>query len=254
MINKKDSNRIRVLDFIRGTAVFFMVIYHTVFTLGEVFEAYPFTIILEYTRGRAPLAISFVFILVSAVSCTLSKNNLKRGAKIFAAALLITAVTTFLLPVFGLDGLSIKFGILHFLGAAIMLYPLIDKAVKRVPPAVGLPFLAFLYLFTFNISRGYLGFGKPVIFLQASFPGLSFLFPVGLVSPAFESADFYPLFPHMFLFAIGCYIGLYLKKHGFPDFAYKKIFPPFEFSGRHALPIYLIHQPVIFLFSYLILG
>src|SRR5690606_12516153 len=60
-----------------------------------------------------------LFIVLSAISCSLSANNLKRGLKILAWAASITVASHLYDPEFG-----IKYGILHFLGTSILLFPL----------------------------------------------------------------------------------------------------------------------------------
>ena len=75
---------------------------------------------------------------------------------------------------------------------------------------------------------------------------IGFLFPLGLVAPGFFSADYFPLFPWLFVFLMGTYLGGPMKAGRFPAFFYKISPGFFGAVGRHALIVYLLHQPVLF--------
>ncbi len=234
--------RIRLLDLIRGCAVIAMVLYHTVYTFGAMFRFPFFLRILLAAQDVAPPVISTTFLLVSAYSSTLSRGNVKRGARIFAVALALTLVTCVILPLIGIDGAGIRFGILHFLGVAIMLSPLLFKLANKVNPYLGISVCAVLAVGTRNLYQSGF-FGIPV---TDPFRSVNLLFPFGVYHAPFASADYYPLLPWIFVFMIGCFLAVKLPKEKMPAFAYKKLCPPAEFLGRHALIVYVAHQPVIY--------
>lgn len=75
-----------------------------------------------------------------------------------------------------------------------------------------------------------------------------FLYSLGL-NNAYHSADYFPLIPYLGWFLLGAAAGksLYKEKHSFfPGKGKSRIKLPFLWLGRHALLIYLIHQPVIY--------
>ena len=75
-------------------------------------------------------------------------------------------------------------------------------------------------------------------------------FPLGVITPGFYSADYFPIFPWMFVFFAGASIGLWAVRGKFPAFMAKSRLRPLAFVGRHALLIYILHQPVLYgLFS-----
>ncbi|MBQ6020188.1 MAG: DUF1624 domain-containing protein [Clostridia bacterium] len=237
-----EKNRIHLLDLLRGIAVTAMVLYHMTYTFGEMFAFPFFAKLLGATQNIAPPIIATTFILVSAYSSTLSRGNVKRGARIFAIALGISLVTCLILPLVGIDGAQIKFGILHFLGVAVMLSPLLYKLAGKVNFYLGAAVCVVLAVGTRDLyTQGF--FGIPV---TDPIQSVNVLFPIGIYHDPFYSADYYPLLPWIFVFLLGCFLAVKLPKDKMPALAYKKLCPPVEFLGRHALLIYVIHQPVIF--------
>ncbi|MBR1811334.1 MAG: DUF1624 domain-containing protein [Clostridia bacterium] len=239
------QGRIRLLDMLRGGAVIAMVLYHTVYTFGAIFRLSVFTAMYAALKFIAPPIIATTFILISAYASSLSRKNVRRGALIFAVAMGLTVATCRIMPLLGINGAGIRFGILHFLGIAIMLSPVLCKLARRLPPVPGIAVCILLAVGTRNpVKNGF--FGLPV---TDPIQSVNLLFPLGIYHPPFSSADYYPLLPWLFVFMIGCFIAVMLPKARLPRVCYKKICPPIEWIGRHSLLIYVIHQPVIFCFG-----
>lgn len=92
-----------------------------------------------------------------------------------------------------------------------------------------------------------MGFGSlTLVRLPQSLYELGFLFPLGIHPRFFSSADYYPLLPWIFIFGLGCFLGGYFYNGEAPDFCYRPHCPPLARVGRHALLIYLLHQPVAY--------
>ena len=70
--------------------------------------------------------------------------------------------------------------------------------------------------------------------------------PLGLVPPEMAWGDFFPIFPWLFVFLAGAFLGRYVKEGRFPPFLYKTHIRALAFVGRHSLLIYLAHQPLLF--------
>ena len=70
--------------------------------------------------------------------------------------------------------------------------------------------------------------------------------PLGLPGAGFSSADYFPLIPWCFVFAAGTVVGRLARDGKFPAWTYPSRVPFFSFLGRHALLIYIVHQPVIY--------
>jgi uncharacterized membrane protein len=215
-----NGNRIWELDFFRGIALFLMIYFHIIFDL-EVIYGYN----INYSSGINQFigktsAISFI--LISAVSCSLSKRNIKRGLKIFGIAMIITILTHLYS-----SGLGVKFGILHFLGVCIVFSPLLQKLNKYLLVAGGI-FIIYLGQFTTKI----------VVYHD-------FLSPFGIASSSFTSSDYYPLIPWLGIFLIGMALGKIFYPQKISVFSFSIRDNLISKAGRHTLITYIAHQPMI---------
>ncbi len=248
----KKSNRIHFLDELRGFAVFCMVFYHAFFIIGDFFDIKIANDLFEFFMPVEPM-FAGLFIAICGISCSLSRSNLKRGLLLLGIALGMTLVTVVIMPALGMDGLQIKFGILHFLSVAILIYSLIQKKIRNFNPYIGIIICAVLYPFTSGIEQGRLSFGELLYFnIPDVLYTTNWLMPLGIYSPTFFSGDYFPIFPNIFIFFAGVFIGRYFSAFGFPEWTYKKRCGFFSFLGRKALIIYIAHMPVIFGVAYLI--
>ncbi len=240
LIKRYSPSRVCLLDEIRGFAIICMVVYHAFYNLVFMFG---FDIPVFTSTGmnivRDIFAAAFIFI--SGSVCHYSKSNLKRGVLCFACGMLLTVVTYFVIP-----SQIIKFGILHLLGICMILYPAVQKLLKKLPDFAGLLIFIAAFFVTYNLPRGYLGF-KP--YLAVALPRSLYnanLFPLGFMSETFFSSDFFPLLPWGFVFFAGFYFGRLLKSGKMPEFFYSLHCRWLAAVGRNTLIIYLLHQPVIY--------
>lgn len=228
--------RIYALDLIRGVAVLGMILHHTLFAVEEVSALFgapvSFAFFLD-SRLFWVLQELFVgaFLLVSGICTAFSRSVLRRGLIVSAAAAAVTLATGILLPLLGLEGLEIWFGILHLFGLSMLLYGLFTFP-KRIVPALTAVVLFALYL-SMMLTRGS-GWSNALCAV------------IGLPAKGFFSADYYPLLPYFLLFLAGTFLGRPVKERRLPARFYTLRARPIEWVGRHSLWIYLIHQPVIF--------
>jgi uncharacterized membrane protein len=243
---KHDRRRIKLLDEIRGFSVFLMILYHGFFLMSEVFALSSGSMLFKFFMPAQPL-ISGIFIAVAGISSRLSHSNAKRGAIILGIALAFTLVTAFILPLLGLEGFGIYFGILHFLSLSMLIFALIKPVLDYIPPTWGLVLCMVLYILTAGIGDGYLGIAPDfTLTIPAPLYELPYLFPLGIHTEDFSSADYFPIFPRIFLFLAGTYFGIYIKSGKLPEWAYKSRVKPFAWLGKKALVVYIVHVPVIY--------
>ena len=183
--------------------------------------------------------IAGAFILISGISFQLSRNNVKRGLRLFAVAVLISVVVWIFIP-----EQMIWFGIIHFLAVSNIVLGLLKKYLDKIPFAPLTAVSSVLFLLTYNVQRGYLGIkGLWSFALPKWFYVTDLTMPFGFYTPGFHSSDYFPFLPWIFLFVIGTALGRYAEK--LPESLAKPHIPALAFIGRHTLIIYLLHQPVI---------
>lgn len=252
-IEKKQPRvRIGLLDEVRGLAVILMVFYHGFYLLSEVFGLRFGTLLFDFFTPAQPF-FAGVFIVVAGISSRLSRSNAKRGAKLLAIALTVTFATAVVLPRMGFEGFSITFGILHFLSLSMLIFALIRPALDYIPPLWGIVLCMILYLFTAGIGQGALGIA-PVfkLTLPTSLYELPYLFPFGIGKSGFVSADYFPLFPHIFIFLAGTWFGVFVGSGNLPAWATKTRIKPLAWVGKKALLIYIVHAPLLYLLVFFV--
>ncbi len=219
------SRRIELLDAARGFCIILMILHHTAFDLVNLMNAprwlfySPVIVTLQYIFAGT-------FILISGVSSRFSRSNLRRGAKVIAAALVITLVTWFI-------GYPVKFGILHFLGFSMVFYGLSSRFWDRITGYKA----PFIYLSLTALSALVLNMLNPA--------GVGWLWFLGLYTPDFYSADYFPVFPWIFVFLLGTWLGKLIKDGRMPPWFYTVKPRALPWIGRKSLLIYMVHQPVI---------
>lgn len=251
MINAHQTKkRIHFLDELRGFAAFCMIFYHAFYIMGSFFEWEWAEFLFEFFMPVQPF-FAGIFIFICGISCTLTKSNLKRGLILLGVAIGFTLVTAAVMPKLGFVDCEIYFGIIHFLSVSILIYSLFSKKLLKFSPFVGILLCIFLYAFTSGIGRGELAYGDLIKFsLPESLYNSNALMPLGIYSPSFYSADYFPLFPNIFIFFAGAFCGNYYAYKGYPEWCYPKRVPFFGFLGRKALIIYIVHMPVVFVIAY----
>ena len=76
------------------------------------------------------------------------------------------------------------------------------------------------------------------------------LWIIGFTAPDFASTDYFPLPPWLFVFLFGTWAGRYVKDGRLPQGIYTLRAPHLALVRRHALLIYLLHQPVLYEMQY----
>lgn len=240
-MKKALSERIGLIDEVRGFAILCMVVYHAVYDAVALFSfdfPFFFSPVMSWVRDL----FAFGFIFISGASSRFSRSNGKRGAVCFGLGLGMSLVTLLIMP-----EQWIAFGILHCLGICMLLHPLLSRGLDRLPTWLGVGGLILLCLLTWELSYGHLGIeGLLSVELPRALYQTDWLFPLGLPSNDFFSADYFPLFPWLFAFLLGSYFGRWLKTGKVPAWVKGTHLRPLAFIGRHTLWIYLLHQPILY--------
>lgn len=233
------KKRIWELDVLRGVCILGMVAVHLIYDL-QTFFSLPFLTNSELFSLVKQWG-GVLFLLISGICVTLGSHPVRRGLIVFACGLICTAVTAGMFALHMADkSIIIWFGVLHCLGACMLLWPLLK----------GLPVWAL----------GLAGLGLTVLGLRISgnvFVDFPWLIPLGLYPRDFASSDYFPLLPNLGFFLLGAFLGktLYRKQETLlprvnpanPVLAF------FSLLGKWSLPVYLLHQPVITGLLYLII-
>lgn len=215
--------RYEEIDFLRALAIGLMVLFHLVFDLKEFagvnidYQA-PFW----FTVGKTS---ALLFIFISGLSSGLSRSPVRRGLQVLFYGMIITAVTYLFMK-----EEYVRFGILHFLGVAMILSPLISRLSSRI-----------LWILVGPITL--LGFWFKGLALETSL-----FLPFGLMYNGFSSLDYYPLFPYLAVTILGIltYRKFYTQRRN-PPVSFRLKSPLLKWLSRHSLGVYLIHQPIILL-------
>ena len=228
-----------LFDAVRGFSVVSMVLFHLCYDLRYLF-GHDLSFFQPPFQDIWRASISWTFLLVAGFMCSFSRNGLYRALRYLAAALAIYLVTL----VAAVDT-PISFGIIYCMGASTLIEHLLCRAglAPKGWNCALLLFVAFLALY--GLPRGYLGIAGLRLPLPSSLYQLRYLSWLGIPAPTFASGDYYPILPFTLLFLCGSAMGRTLKQTGYPAWCHKVSCKPLEFIGRHALPIYLLHQPII---------
>ncbi|MBV9288729.1 MAG: DUF1624 domain-containing protein [Hyphomicrobiales bacterium] len=229
----KAGGRVDAVDFARGLALIGMAAYHLIWDLADyrfVSPALPFAPPMRALSHT----VASAFLLLVGVSLALAHRNrvnfpafLRRFVVIGGAAGLVTAGSLVFAP-----AEAIWFGILHCIAAAsLFALPMIEASA------------------TVSLAAGAIAIALPV-FIHSKLFDPPFLLWIGLGEKLPDTLDWRPLLP----WAGVVFFGLAAAR--MPGAMPRLISPKrwraasafsraLCFAGRHSLPIYLVHQPVL---------
>lgn len=238
------TNRLQFIDCLRGFAVVIMIVFHICYDINEIslqnrdWPYYP-----EIRFWQQCIVLSFI--LISGLSYRLMSHEkrLKQGLKLLVAGELITLCMHFFMP-----QEQIIFGIITFLGWAVLLSSLLDrlfcKYLKYIPLEMGMVACAIAFVLTYTVQTGILKLGPWVVTSWPDFLYEQNLYFLGFPDDAFFSTDYVPLLPHIFMYWLGC-VGYRLIEMHKPQLLNYSFMPFLAILGRNSLVIYLIHQPIL---------
>ena len=244
-----EDRRYHFIDALRGLALVNMLAYHFMFDVNVVYGRDP----AFYLRPWAHVWQQYIcwsFILIAGLSFHWGRqHNLRRGLLLNACGLIITLITLLVMP-----DEAIWFGILNFMGCAVLLTIPLEKGLQKLTPAGGLAVCFILFLFLKRVDIGYIGMGPILYRLPAGLYRFRFLAPLGFPDPAFRSSDYFPMLPWYLLFLCGWFLGKLLPQNEHLRRLARVKIPLLSAVGRKTIWIYMLHQPILMGICMLLFG
>ncbi|MBR1628218.1 MAG: DUF1624 domain-containing protein, partial [Lachnospiraceae bacterium] len=154
-------------------------------------------------------SICWTFILLSGFCIGIGRHPLRRGAVVFGAGLLVSVVTF----LFAYEE-RILFGVLTFLGSAMLIFGWTRRVWERVPAALGLGVSALLFGAFYKINQGVLLWPGVEVSLPSVLYANAFSTFWGFKEPYFFSTDYFSFFPWFFLFLCGYFLFKWVEEAG----------------------------------------
>ncbi len=263
---QKKKPRVPEIDFLRGAALLLMIFHHTIYDVRYVFnvDAFAFQDDYWFYRMGRPLILA-LFLVVSGISTSFSRSHLNRGIRMLVFAVLATILTTVAHLCVNWIGV-IFFNVIHVIAVSTLVYAGIDYCLagrrglagdqagadgdgpgggvsqlkKRKETLTGWLIAAG----TLAVSLGPII--APILPEETYHPLLVVL---GAPVAGVEILDQLPLFPFLGYYLLGAAIGHTLYESGEPLWkreggVLNRLGQPVRFLGRHALLVYLLHQPI----------
>lgn len=240
--------RIGIFDLVRGFSVVSMVLFHLCYDLRFIMG-------VDVGWFEPPLqdvwrsSISWTFLFVAGCMCPLSRSNLRRSAEYGVVALAIWVATS----VVAVD-VPISFGIIYCMAACTFVAWALSRAGALPRGRLAAIVLILVFLALQDLRDGTVGLGPLSVQLPEGLYETAWLAWLGLPGGSFASGDYYPVLPYLALYLAGAAMGSRWKERGYPRWACEARVAPLNFVGRHALIVYIAHQPVILGLSALIAG
>ncbi len=220
--------RIDIIDGIRGLSILLMVVYHFYYDLYEV-GLVGYRVLYSTPMVVLQNFFASLFILISGISCRFSRNNAKRGIVMLACGVAVTLVTWGYGALIDAPHMIVRFGILHFMGAAALIYALAGKHLDRL--GLWVPIVCIVgAVLTWSLPYRYFT--------------VDHLWVFGIRTRHFVSSDYFPLMPNLFIYLVGTWLGRYVVQGRFPNWFYETRCRFLAWIGRKTLWVYLIHQPI----------
>ena len=156
------------------------------------------------------------------------------------------------------------FGVLTLIGSCMLMFTFLKDAVGRIinstrAASAAVLVSAVLFILFRDVNSGVIGNGMLCRILpQIPFWGVSvppYLYKdlltayLGFPPAGFYSTDYFSLLPWCFLYFCGYALHILCRECGaFQSRIFKADCRPLSFLGRNSLMIYLLHQPVLYLF------
>ena len=241
-----EKTRYYLVDGIRGVAIINMAVFHFLYDVFIVYGKNPIWYGLPAIHIWQQMICQTFIVISGFVGQWGMEGNLRRGLRFNLYGLIITLVTLIVIP-----SETIWFGILNFMGCAVLLMFPLRKMMKRISPAWGLGICFVLFVLCKRIQYGTIGIGGGMQ-VPAIFYAIKILTPFGFPYPGFKSSDYFPMLPWMFLYLCGYFFHEIFMEHDTWKTVARYKVPVLSAIGSRTIWIYLLHQPVSMLICSLI--
>jgi uncharacterized membrane protein len=239
--SKKGSSRFIELDLLRGFAIIFMIFLHLLWDL-DYFGIVPLNTEIYQFQKIVPIMFFLLVGICLAITRNKYSNDISfdekrnnrhfviRGLKIFNLGILLTIISMFAIP-----DRPVFFGVLHCIGLSIIFsIPFLKLRIYN--------FLLSPFFILIGILFGYISIANPTVLHLA----------IGFHSADVwnYTIDYFPLFPWFGVTLFGIALGNLLyngneRRYRLPEISNYRPVTMVSWLGKHALSIYLFHQPVI---------
>lgn len=271
-LRDKPKRRVWEIDFLRGFFFLAVVLYHMAWDMAfmpsMIFSnsasamvsnpammnliEWCYDILVSESMEYLVNFFSGAFLVLTGISCSFSRSNIRRSFRTCLIALAITYVSYIASVITGSE-MTIVFGILHNMGLTLFIYSIFEVICKWLKVKMN-PWVIMV------IGVGMLGYGLYLNY-WTKVPVYSFnqLNPERLASVmlgfSYTYTDDFGMMPHSGKILIGIALGMLLYKDK------KSLLPkldgrwnrPLCFLGRHTFLVYIIHQPIIWTFMIIVL-
>ncbi|HLD32076.1 MAG TPA: heparan-alpha-glucosaminide N-acetyltransferase [Candidatus Peribacteraceae bacterium] len=219
------SSRFVEIDLLRSLAICMMVLYHTVYDLHHFLHYSIDPLSTGWWLFARMTAILFLLLVGCSFELSAAQGRNKRWKRIgtiVLCALLITGVTYYWDPT-----TYIRFGILHCIAASLILLTILPQG----------------RIFRMLAAAIILGIGQATPFLHVT---NEFFLPLGITPKEFSTLDYFPLFPWFGIVLMGTLIVHLLlpAMHTYAQEHRRTVYLA-TLPGRHALLLYMLHQPLL---------
>ena len=261
------EKRIHEIDFIRGLLMCLVIMDHVFWFIkqysGIIYDAnsVPFFKVMfdifnfywtSNIRVIVRQLVLFGFVFISGISCAFSKNNWKRAAQMVLVWGVICVTTNIIHAVakYALNGgeipsisLVLDFNVIGVLAFSILIYCFFQNRSWKALAAFGLICLLFqiIVIPTLMNIPGIVQYPLPVLWRFDFTPEY-----LATSNNVYFYGDWLPLFPYICYFFMGAIVAKFIYKDRVSLFQNRKEFErPFCFIGRHAIWVYLLHEPIL---------
>lgn len=242
MHKENKTGRAFELDFLRGFAIIMMILHHFIFDLRHILGLDVFAWQdTDFFRFWIRSPFLFVFLFVSGICCSFSRNNFKRALRIFLVGILLSLIF-YGVSAFSEEDMYVIFNVVHLLAVGIFLFAVMDKIFRK-------PLCISHVKYFAAISVLILWLEYPLN--RIKFSANIFLSPLhGTFVSGIGMADYLPIVPWLGFFFFGVFFGILYygeKTTLFPGAPEKLVaaLKPVTFVGRYAIYFYVFHQPVL---------